>query len=314
MSGKWDSNMKRLVAANPQAFVGWLLKGAIVVRDLSIELNRDIFIDLLYEVIFNGEKMLVHIEFQRYNEEDMSQRVREYNLYADGKHNCAVMSFVIYLKKEGKIAASPLIRLIPGTTIEIWRFNFTNVLLWEVPTETLRSIGSVGVLPLLALTSEGARPEVVDEALDGIEQAAIDRNAKRNLLTIALTLARLALDKPEHLGWLQGRFYMYQDLIRDTEIYQLIMAEGKAEGVAKGLEQGLKQGLKQGREQGKEEGMQEMILLAIQSRFPVLLELAKACTPALADVAVSRQLMLGILNAQSQEDVRQLLESLQQTH
>jgi hypothetical protein len=58
--------MKRLVTANPQAFVGWLLKGAIVVRDLSIELNRDIFIDLLYEVIFNGEKMLVHIEFQRY--------------------------------------------------------------------------------------------------------------------------------------------------------------------------------------------------------------------------------------------------------
>jgi predicted transposase YdaD len=300
MAGKWDSNMKRLVSANPQAFIGWLLKGAIVLRDVSTELNRHIFIDLLYEVIFNGEKMLVHIEFQRYNDEDMSQRVREYNLYADGKHDCAVMSFVVYLKKDGKIAASPLIRYIPGTMIEIWRFNFTNVCLWEIPTDVLRNIGSVGVLPLLPLTREGAQREVVDEVLSGIEQAAIDHDARRNLLTITLTLARLALSGPEHLDWLQGRFYMYQDLIRDTEIYQLIMAEGKAEGKAEGITE------------GREEGMQEMILLVIQNRFPALLELAQACKPALADVAVSRQLMLDILNAQSQEDVRQHLERLRQ--
>ena len=296
MSGKWDSNMKRLVSANPQAFIGWLLEGAIVIRDVSTELNRNIFIDLLYEVLFNGAKMLVHIEFQRYNDEDMSQRVREYNLFADGKYDCPVMSFVIYLKKEGKIAASPLIRTIPGTTIEIWRFNFTNVCLWEISTDVLRNIGSVGVLPLLPLTSEGAQREVVNEVLSGIEQAAIDHNARRNLLTITLTLARLALSGPEHLDWLQGRFYMYQDLIRDTEIYQLIMAEGKAEGKA----------------EGREEGMQEMILLVIQNRFPALLELAQACKPALYDVTVSRQLMLDILNAQSQEDVRQHLEHLRQ--
>lgn len=308
MAGKWDSNMKRLVAANPQAFVSWLLKGAIVVRDLSIELNRNIFIDLLYEVIFNGEKMLVHIEFQRYNDEDMSQRVLEYNVFATIKHKCPVMSFVIYLKKEGEIADPPLVILVPGTTIEIWRLNFTNVLLWEVPTEMLRNVGSIGMLPLLALTSEGAQPEVVDEALAGIEHSSLDRQTKRNLLTIALTLATLALDKPEHLNWLQGRFYMYQDLIRDTEIYQLIMAEGKAEGIAKGREEGKAEG----KAEGREEGMQEMILLVIQNRFPALLELAQACTSALADATVSRQLMLDILNAQSQEDVRQLLEHLQQ--
>ena len=94
-----------------------------------------------------------------------------------------------------------------GTAIEIWRFDFTNVLLWEVPTEVLRNIGSVGVLPLLALTCEGAQPEVVDEALAGIEQSSIDREAERNLLTIALTLARLALSGPDHLNWLRGRFY-----------------------------------------------------------------------------------------------------------
>lgn len=142
------------------------------------------------------------------------------------------------------------------------------------------------------ITNEGAHRDVVDEVLNGIEQAAMDHDARRNLLTITLTLARLALSGPEHLDWLQGRFYMYQDLIRDTEIYQLIMAEGKAEG--------------------REEGMQEMILLVIQNRFPALLELAQACKPALADVAVSRQLMLDILNAQSQDDVRQHLVRLQQ--
>ena len=66
MAGVWDSNLKRLVEINPQAFVTWLLGDAQVVQELSGHLNRAIDIDILYEIILRGQRVALHIEFQRY--------------------------------------------------------------------------------------------------------------------------------------------------------------------------------------------------------------------------------------------------------
>lgn len=302
MAGKWDSNLKRLVEANPQAFVTWLVKGAVVIRELSIELNRDIYIDILYEILLDGEIVLVHIEFQRYDDKEMARRVLEYNVFATCKYNLPVLSFVIYLKKEGKIVQAPLVRKLRGGR-EIWRFNFTNVPLWEVSTEELRNVQSVGILPLLALTREGARPEVVDEALHTIEQSPIDRNARDNLLTIALTLARLVLSGLEHVDWLKKRFYMYQDLIRDTEIYQLIMQEGLQEGLQQGLQQQMQQDMSTTR---------QVMLHSVQARFPELADLAEARSNAVTDFPLLLKLLADVLQAQSVEEARSVLEDVSQ--
>lgn len=196
MAGKWDSNLKRLVTANPQEFVDWLLKGAVVTRELTVEFNREILIDKLYEAILRGRTVLVHVEFQRYEDEDMSWRVLEYNVFATCKYKCPVYSFVIYLKKEGKIAELPLV-VPPDENYHIWHFNFTNIKLWEIPTEQFRQIRSVGILPLLPLTREGGHPSVVNEALAGIERAPISREEQENLVTILFHLSTLGLNNPE---------------------------------------------------------------------------------------------------------------------
>jgi len=274
----------------------------VVIRELSVELNRDIYIDMLYEVQLDGEIVLVHIEFQRYDDQEMARRVLEYNVFGTCKYDQPVLSFVIYLKKEGKIVESPLVKKLRNGR-EIWRFNFTNMPLWEVPTEELRNVRSAGVLPLLALTREGARPEVVDEALRTIEQSPIDRNARENLLTITLTLARPVLSGPEHVDWLKKRFYMYQDLIRDTEIYQLIVQEG--------LQEGLQQGLQQQRQQDMEVTRQVM-LSCIQARFPELAQMAGARSSAMTDLPSLLKLLTNVLQAQSMEEARSVLEESSQ--
>jgi hypothetical protein len=196
VAGIWDSNLKHLVGANPEQFIRWLLPGAQYVRELSTHLNRGIDIDILYEVMLDGERIIFHLEFQRSNNTNMANRVLEYNVFASCKFDCTVVSFVIYLKKESRIVEPPFIRALPNGK-EIVRLDFTNIKLWEVPTDELRRTSLVGLLPLLTLTQEGGRPEVVDEAITGIERSTVNDDIKANLLSITLTLAVLALEKQE---------------------------------------------------------------------------------------------------------------------
>jgi predicted transposase YdaD len=289
VAGIWDSNLKHPVGANPEQFIRWLLPGAHYIRELSAHLNRGIDIDILYEVTLDGERVIFHLEFQRSNNANMANRVLEYNVFASCKFDCTVISFVIYLKKESKLVEPPLIRKVPDGR-EILRLDFTNIKLWEIPTSELRQTKLIGLLPLLALTREGGSPEVVDEAINGIEHSSIDNEIKANLLSITLTLATLTLDKPEDKDWLRRRFRMYQDILRDTEIYQIIMQEG----VEKGHQQEL-------------QDLRQILSGFIQARFQELVPLATEQTAHITDTETLKHLTLKVGLAQTLEEARQLL-------
>src|ERR1017187_970404 len=103
MTGKWDTSTKRLVSTHPADFIRWLLPGAQftgVVEAKSLNLNnREIEADNLYQFTLKGIACLIHIEFQSYYDEQMAQRMWEYNALATSTHNCPTDSFVIYLKR-----------------------------------------------------------------------------------------------------------------------------------------------------------------------------------------------------------------------
>lgn len=215
----------------------------------------------------------------------MANRVLEYNVFASCKFDCTVVSFVIYLKKESKIVEPPLIRKLANSR-EVLRLDFTNVKLWEIPTDELRRTGLIGLLPLLALTREGGKPEVVDEAITGIEYSLINDEAKANLLSITLTLAVLAFYKQEDRDWLKRRFQMYQDILRDTEIYQMIMQEGREEGV---------------------QALRQTLLGFVQARFQELVPLATKQAAHITDTEILKHLTLKVGLAKTPEEARRLL-------
>jgi predicted transposase YdaD len=296
MAGIWDSNLKRLVGANPQHFVTWLLAGAQVIRELSAHLNRAIDIDILYEVMLNSQRVASHLEFQRYRDLDMAKRILEYNVFASCKFDCTVISFVIYLKKDGNIIESPLILTLPDDR-EILRFNFITIKLWEIATDELRRTGSAGLLPLLPLTREGATQEVVEEVVTKLLDLE-DRSTQTNLLSITFNLASLAFDAPEDKDWLLRRFKMFQDILRDTEIYQYIMQEGLAEGIQQGIQQGVQQEL---------QDLRLTIIRMVQARFPKLASFAIEQTASIEDPLRLQDLIVDISAAQTADQVRQLL-------
>jgi hypothetical protein len=105
-------------------------------------------------VIFHSEEMLLHLEIQSKEDRTMAQRLLEYNVLATREHKRPVLSCVLYLRQDHRLADPPLRWTLPGGQ-ETLIFHFLALRLWEIPSEELLQRGLSGLLPLLPLTHEG---------------------------------------------------------------------------------------------------------------------------------------------------------------
>ncbi len=255
---------------------------AVFVRALDIELqNQQLFADALLEVRLHGTAALVHIEFQTYDDPDMATRLLEYNVLASRQYeHLPVYSYVIYLRKAGEVAVSPLVRGFP-TGVDVHHFFFGVIKLWEVPAELFLGTGWTGVLPLVTLTDGGKRPEVVKEMIDQL--ASVE---EYDLLAIAQVLGGLVFKTGPELAWFRKRFSMFQDILRESSVYQEIVEEGRIQE------------------------QREMLLKLIQLRFPELEALAKQQSDGITTPEILPSVNFKLLAAQTVEEARQILLSI----
>jgi hypothetical protein len=197
--GQWDDLTKTLIGENPQRFIAFLLPEARFIERLDKELKQQktIYADLLLKVLLFGIVAILHIEFQRKRDKDMAKRLWQYNIWADNTYNCPVYSFVIYLKPGGTIVEPPYIKKFP-TGEKTHVFHFKNIKLWEKSQEDLLKPGLESLLPLLPLTKDGNRREVVEEMLERLQEAE-----RTDLLSMAYTCAALAFDDKADKGMAQ---------------------------------------------------------------------------------------------------------------
>ncbi len=293
MAGLWDSLLKRLVRRYAKHFARWLVAEAVFVRALDIELqNQHLFADALLEVRLRGEPALLHIEFQSYDDPDMATRLLEYNVLASRQYgHLPVYSYVIYLRKAGEVAASPLVRGFP-TGEDVHHFFFGVIKLWEVPAELFLGAGWTGVLPLVTLTDGGKRPEVVKEMIDQL--ASVE---EYDLLAIAQVLGGLVFKTGPELAWFRKRFSMFQDILSESWVYQELV----------------EQGVEKGREEERQQELQrqcQTIIGFVQRRFPEITALAEQQTAKITDPETLQTVILKLLDAQTIEEARQILLNL----
>jgi predicted transposase YdaD len=290
MSKAWDDSMKRVFASRPQDFVHWLLPGATLLSKASLELKtltRTIDTDSLYKVLLDGHEAVLHIEFQRYSDPKMANRVWEYNVLATLEHKCPVYSYVIYLQAGGKIAESPLVWSLPGHE-SIHVFQFWNLKLWEVPADTLLQAEMPGLLPLCMLARDGKQHEMAEAVFHKLTE-------ERELLTLALTFASMAFDTDDDQQWLERKMMMLEEIIQDTWFYKRILQKGEAEGEVKG------------RAEGRAEGIRVGILTTLEERFPEVIELARTRLEPVQDFKYLLHLHSQLIMAPSRQEVEQIL-------
>jgi hypothetical protein len=290
MANAWDYFMKRLIGGYPKQFTNWLLAGATFIRPLDNELKiQSLYADALLEVVVHGKPALLHVEFQTYDDPDMGIRILEYNILASRQYDrLPTYSIVIYLRKDGEVAESPYRRIFPDDR-PIHNFHFQVIKLWEIQAEMIFQTNLTGLLPLVTLTENGKQPEVV--------QTMIDRLANeqdRDLLAIASIVGGLVFKKADEQAWFKRRFIMFQDILRDSWVYQQIG------------EDFFKDGIKQERQQELHR-FRQMVTEVAQMRFASLVALAKQKAEILEDPDALHQLTIQLIGAQDTDEARELL-------
>ena len=95
---------------------------------------------------------------------------------------------------------------------------------------------------------------------------------------------------------------MLEDILRDTPVYQEVLAEGMEKGLEKGLEKGMEKGLEKGLE-----AQRQTLLDIVQERFPESARLAKQQVDAIEDTDVLRRLTVKISIVKTSKEAKQYL-------
>ena len=294
MPGPFDNAAKRLLREKPQHFVSWLVAGGVFRRILSNELkSRNIFADGLFSIVVNEQPALLHIEFQTRNHETVPKRLLEYNVLASSENDwLPVYTCVIYLRKDGRVPESPLIRMLPSGE-EGHRFYYRVVEVGKIPAKQLLQKGLSGLLPLLPLTESGAEPEVMQEMVTTLEEAG-----EIELLALAYAFGGLVSGNEAYDEWFKRSFAMLEDILEESWTYQ--------EMIKKGLEKGLEKGREEERQQRIQE-QHETLLSFVQMRFPELVPVARQQVSPINDPGALHDLLIELFAVQTVEEARQAL-------
>ncbi len=107
-----------------------------------------------------------------------------------------------------------------------------------------------GLLPLLPLTKDGKRQEVVEETIECLQQVG-----KADLLPLVYAFSALMFKKKKEQQWLKERFAVMGSILEESWAYQEMVQKGVAEGLEQGLKQGEQKGLARGLKQGEQKGL-----------------------------------------------------------
>jgi len=161
---------------------------------------------------------------------------------------------------------------------ETLRFHFEVMKLWEMTAESLLKTSPVGLFPLLPLTKDGKRHEVVEEMVTKIVEAK-----QSALLRYAQMFSSLVFKDKDDRAWLERRFAMYKDILEDSWVYR---------------ETKLKVELAT---------LRKSIINFVQARFPAMLDITKQKIDVIEDEDALQRLLLQIGLSQNIEEALQAL-------
>lgn len=236
----FDNICKFLAETFPRDFATWLLGEAISFTELKpTELSLEpIRADSL--ILLQSEQIILHLEFQTRPDPTIPFRMLDYRIRVYRKFPDKQMrQIVIYLLPTSSEMVYQTTFDIPNT-----KHEFEVIRLWEQAPEVFQK--SVGLLPLAILAKTTDKEMLLNQVARKIEEIE-DRKQKNNVAASTAVLAGLVLEQE-----LVKRI-LRSDIMKESPIYQDILAEGRAEGRAAGKAEGRAEGKAEGRAEGRAE-------------------------------------------------------------
>ncbi|MEY2978150.1 MAG: hypothetical protein RLZZ435_2289 [Cyanobacteriota bacterium] len=129
--------------------------------------------------------------------------------------------------------------------------RFQVLRIWEQPTETF--LGAPGLLPFAVLSQTADPVATLQQVSQRLQALSPGDPLPENLTASTTILAGLLLDQELIQSILR------RDVMRESSVYQAILAEGRQEGLMEGIKEGIKEGLAQGLAQGLTQGLTQGI-------------------------------------------------------
>ena len=235
---QYDNTCKILVEQFTADIVTWLMGEPIALTTLE---STELVVDPIYTdslVLLESANLLLHLEFQVTPKPELPFRMLDYRVRGYRRYPQKTMRQVlIYLRS----SPSPLVYQ-DQFELENTSHRFEVIRLWEQPTETF--LATPGLLPFAVLSRTEdpvATLQQVSLVLKNLKNLPSPPSIEQNLTAATTILAGLLLDNDRIHSILR------RDTMRESSVYQAILAEGREEGREEGLTQGLTQGLAQGR-------------------------------------------------------------------
>ena len=168
----------------------------------------------------------------------------------------------------------------------------------EVAARRAATLEASRVTAVFALDARGAERAIVEEML-----GRLTGEHHREIAAIAYLFASRIfkkLKRDDDLKWLERKFQNMNDILRESPLYQQILAEGEAKGEARGEAKGEAKGIAQG-----VAAMRQAILEIVQQRFASLTDLTAALVTTINDLTQLQRLLTKLILAQDVEQARQ---------
>jgi predicted transposase/invertase (TIGR01784 family) len=221
----YDNTCKYLAENFPEDISSWLIGERVALIELNpTELNvAPIRADSI--ILLTNENLILHLEFQTVPDADMSFRMADYRLRAYRKFpHKSMRQIVIYLRKTTS-------ERVYETTFEIQntRHQYEVIRLWEQPPEIF--LESQGLYPFASL-AQTDEPESILRTVAARIGDISTQKIQADLAATASILAGLVLDRN------LVKQILRRDIMRESVIYQDILAEGEVKGKTQGLVEG----------------------------------------------------------------------------
>ena len=108
----------------------------------------------------------------------------------------------------------------------------------------------------------------------------------------------LHFEQNEEGNWLRRRFAVFNDILRETPVYQEVFEEGFEKGIEKGRQEALRQELHR---------QYYTLLRIVLERFPKIVQSVSKPIEALEDSAILSSLIVKMSTVQTAEEAKQLL-------
>jgi predicted transposase/invertase (TIGR01784 family) len=168
-------------------------------------------------ILLQSEQLILHLEFQAAPDKTMPFRMADYRLRVYRRFpDKAMRQVVIYLVPSTSELVFQTSFVIPGMTHE-----FEIIRLWERSPAEFQQLP--GLLPFAALAKTSDRAATLRQVAKQVESIA-DRSLQSNVMASSAVLAGLVLEQ----GVIQRVFR--SDIMKESVIYQEILAEGEARG------------------------------------------------------------------------------------